>query len=162
MSACKLQYQSLGLVALQLECGAATTEMSHLIACLACSADDLTWEMVAKEASTGKAYLHKHKDVSGQPVIVIRSSLHNTGQHSMMQATKPAKQTSCILEKALKVLPVGQDTVLGIFDLKGFKQKNGDLGFAGFLVSYLVLLLCKLHMAALFATLHLTCIGARY
>lgn len=40
-----------------------------------------------------------------------------------------------ILEKALKQLPEGQETVLGIFDLKGFKQKNGDLGFAAFLVS---------------------------
>lgn len=42
----------------------------------------------------------------------------------------------CILtlEKALKQLPEGKDTVLGVFDLKGFKQKNGDLGFAGFLV----------------------------
>ena len=39
------------------------------------------------------------------------------------------------LEKALKQLPEGQNTVLGIFDLRGFKQKNGDLGFAGFLVS---------------------------
>lgn len=35
--------------------------------------------MVAKEAETGKAYLHAHKDVNGQPVIVIRSSLHVTG-----------------------------------------------------------------------------------
>ncbi len=40
-----------------------------------------------------------------------------------------------ILEKALEQLPEGQGTVLGIFDLRGFKQKNGDLGFAGFLVS---------------------------
>lgn len=44
-----------------------------------------------------------------------------------------------ILEKALKQLPEGQDTVLGVFDLKGFKQKNGDLGFAGFLVSMLTM-----------------------
>ena len=44
-----------------------------------------------------------------------------------------------ILEKALKQLPEGQDTVLGVFDLRGFKQKNGDLGFAGFLVSMLTL-----------------------
>lgn len=93
-------------------------------------ADDLTWEMVAKEASTGKAYLHKHKDVSGQPVIVIRSSLHNTGEFSLDDSKRLCV---LILEKALKELPEGQDTVLGIFDLKGFKQKNGDLGFARFL-----------------------------
>ena len=44
-----------------------------------------------------------------------------------------------ILEKALKQLPEGQDTVLGVFDLRGFKQKNGDLGFASFLVRMLTL-----------------------
>lgn len=43
-----------------------------------------------------------------------------------------------ILEKALKQLPEGQDTVLGVFDLRGFKQRNGDLGFAAFLVSSLL------------------------
>ena len=36
--------------------------------------------MVAKEADTGKAYLHAHKDVNAQPVIVIRSSHHITGR----------------------------------------------------------------------------------
>jgi len=46
---------------------------------LKCRADSITWDMVAKEAGTGKAYLHEHKDVNGQPVIVIRSSLHKTG-----------------------------------------------------------------------------------
>ena len=44
-----------------------------------CRADSITWDMVAKEAATGKAYLHEHTDVNGQPVIVIRSSLHKTG-----------------------------------------------------------------------------------
>ena len=50
------------------------------------------------------------------------------------------------LEKALKQLPEGQDTVLGIFDLRGFKQKNGDLGFAGFLVSTLSCCSNPLHL----------------
>lgn len=50
---------------------------------IACRADSITWDMVAKEAETGKAYLHEHKDVHGQPVIVIRSSLHVTGINLM-------------------------------------------------------------------------------
>lgn len=93
-------------------------------------ADSITWDMVAKEAGTGKAYLHEHKDVNGQPVIVIRSSLHKTGEYSLDDSKRLC---ILILEKALKQLPEGQDTVLGVFDLRGFKQKNGDLGFAGFL-----------------------------
>ena len=51
-----------------------------------CRADSITWDMVAKEAETGKAYLHKHKDVKGQPVIVIRSSLHVTGTDDVAHA----------------------------------------------------------------------------
>lgn len=39
-----------------------------------------------------------------------------------------------ILEDALKQLPKGQETVLGIFDLQGFNNKNSDLGFVRFLV----------------------------
>ena len=52
-----------------------------------CRADSITWDMVAKEAETGKAYLHKHKDVNGQPVIVIRSSLHVTGTDDVAHGT---------------------------------------------------------------------------
>ena len=55
-----------------------------------------------------------------------------TGEFSLDDSKRLCVLT---LEKALKQLPEGQDTVLGIFDLRGFKQRNGDLGFAGFLVS---------------------------
>lgn len=55
-----------------------------------------------------------------------------TGEFSLDDSKRLCVLT---LEKALKQLPDDQDTVLGIFDLKGFKQKNGDLGFAAFLVS---------------------------
>jgi hypothetical protein len=34
-----------------------------------------------------------------------------------------------LIEKALSQLPPGCETFLGIFDLRGFKQKNGDLKF---------------------------------
>ena len=39
-----------------------------------------------------------------------------------------------MLERAISQLPEGQETVLGIFDLRGFKNKNADLGFVRFLV----------------------------
>lgn len=45
-------------------------------------ADAISWDMVQKEAATGKGYLHKHKDVHGRPVIVIKSALHKTGKYS--------------------------------------------------------------------------------
>ncbi len=39
----------------------------------------LTWEHVADEAASGKAFLHVHPDVNGRPVIVVRVSKHLTG-----------------------------------------------------------------------------------
>ena len=42
-----------------------------------------------------------------------------------------------MLERAISQLPEGQETVLGIFDLRGFKNKNADLGFVRFLVGSL-------------------------
>ena len=63
-----------------LESGHAKTVVEFQLI-LKCRADSITWDMVAKEAGTGKAYLHEHKDVNGQPVIVIRSSLHKTGSN---------------------------------------------------------------------------------
>lgn len=40
-----------------------------------------------------------------------------------------------LIEKSLSQLPPGGETFLGIFDLRGFQQKNGDLKFVKFLVS---------------------------
>ena len=52
-----------------------------------------------------------------------------------------------LIEKSLSQLPPGGETFLGIFDLRGFQQKNGDLKFVKFLVSddepfFRVLYLC--------------------
>ncbi len=45
-----------------------------------------------------------------------------------------------LLEQAISKMPRDgePDTILGIFDLKGFSHKNTDLGFIRFLVSFLV------------------------
>ncbi len=61
---------------------------------LKCRADSITWDMVAKEAGTGKAYLHEHKDVNGQPVIVIRSSLHKTGANCNTRLASAQDETN--------------------------------------------------------------------
>ena len=39
-----------------------------------------------------------------------------------------------LLEVALAQLPEGGDTLLGVFDLRGFRNRNADLGFVRFLV----------------------------
>jgi hypothetical protein len=86
---------------------------------------------VAKEAATGKAFLHTHPDIYGRPVVIIRAARHVTGAAPLVES-----QRLCvyILDRALEALPPGQDTLLGIFDLRGFTSANGDLGFVRFLV----------------------------
>ena len=39
-----------------------------------------------------------------------------------------------LLEAAMAQLPPGSETLLGIFDLRGFGNRNADLGFVRFLV----------------------------
>ncbi|RMZ56352.1 hypothetical protein APUTEX25_004709 [Auxenochlorella protothecoides] len=97
-------------------------------------ADGLDWASVAKEAASGKVYLHPHRDVLGRPVVVI-----HVRKHVMGASPGADSQRLCawILDAALAALPPGQECVLGIFDLKGFSLQNADLGFARFLVDAL-------------------------
>lgn len=94
-------------------------------------ADALQTTDVAKEAATGKAYLHTHLDIQNRPVIIVRASKHVSGAAPLIESQK-----LCVflLDKALENMPEGQDTMLGIFDLRGFTSKNADLGFIRFMV----------------------------
>ena len=86
---------------------------------------------MAKEAATGKAYLHAHLDVQNRPVIIVRAAKHVTAAGPLVDSQRLCVH---ILERASDSLPEGQDTFLGIFDLRGFTSKNADLGFVRFLV----------------------------
>lgn len=108
-------------------------------------ADFIEWTDIAREAATGKAYLHTHTDVSGRPVIVVRAAKHFTGASNLQDS-----QRLCVhlMDRALERLaagnggeggaagpgPGGPQTVLGIFDLRGFTSANADWGFVRFLV----------------------------
>eukprot|EP00891_Asterochloris_glomerata_P004220 jgi/Astpho2/4220/Aster-05183 len=94
-------------------------------------ADDIAWDTVKAEAATGKVYMHDHKDRLGRPVIVVKVAKHITGE---WQLDDSKRLCVYMLERAISQLPEGQETVLGIFDLRGFKNKNADLGFVRFLV----------------------------
>ena len=96
-----------------------------------CSADSITTTDVAKEAATGKAYLHTHFDVLNRPVIVVRASKHFKDAAPLVHSQRLCVYT---LERALEKLPEGQETVLGIFDLRGFQPQNADMGFVKFMI----------------------------
>ena len=44
------------------------------------------------------------------------------------------KYCAYLLESALASMEPGTETILGVFDLRGFGHRNADLGFVRFLV----------------------------
>ncbi|KAH7414988.1 hypothetical protein KP509_14G022200 [Ceratopteris richardii] len=93
--------------------------------------DSLTEESVKNIAATGKAYLHTSPDVLGRPVVVVVAANHFPARDDLIESQK-----LCIylIEKALSQLAPDKERILGIFDLRGFTSKNGDLKFVKFLV----------------------------
>lgn len=95
------------------------------------NAHTITQESVAEEAASGKAYLHSATDVNGRPVIVIRVQKHVTSEYPLDSSKRLCVQ---LLEEALAGLPEDGETLLGVFDLRGFSHRNTDFGFVRFLV----------------------------
>ena len=91
----------------------------------------LTAADVAAEAATGKVYLHPHPDALGRPAVVVRCARHVTGERPLRSSIELA---AYVLDAAVASLPPGSDTLVGIFDLRGFGPANADLAFARFLV----------------------------
>lgn len=93
--------------------------------------DEISEETISDMAATGKAYLHSSPDVQGRPVVIVRAACHYPDPETLIPSEK-----LCIylVEKSLTQLPPGGDQILGIFDLRGFTSKNGDLKFVKFLI----------------------------
>ena len=91
----------------------------------------LTPADVAAEAATGKVYLHSRPDALGRPAVVVRCARHYTGARPLRSSIELA---AYVLDAAVAALPPGTDTLVGIFDLRGFGPANADLAFARFLV----------------------------
>lgn len=91
----------------------------------------ITAEAVKAELDSGKAYVHTSLDVNGRPAIIIRVPKHVTGEYALDDSKRLCVH---LLETALAQLPPGNETLVGIFDLRGFASRNADLGFVRFLV----------------------------
>ncbi|GMH32527.1 hypothetical protein BSKO_00361 [Bryopsis sp. KO-2023] len=93
--------------------------------------ENISWVDVQAESKVGKAAIHDAHDVLGRPVIVMRPSKHIIGQFPISSTQKLCVLTA---EQALEKLPEDGDTVLAIFDLRGFGPLNADLVLVRFLV----------------------------
>jgi len=125
--------------------------------------DRLGPELFSKELRTRKAYLHKHTDIVGRPVLVAIAQRHSILERRLEDS---CRMCAWFMERALDKLdlvdppPLGcgdatRDTTavlvagdassaeapveqaLGVFDLRGFSPLQADLEFAKFLVEAL-------------------------
>ncbi|CAD6340591.1 unnamed protein product [Miscanthus lutarioriparius] len=92
---------------------------------------ELSEESVKGLYQTGKAYVHDSLDVYGRPVLVVVAAKHFP---STQDPVENQKLCAYLVEKAVSRLPSGAETILGIFDLRGFRVENGDLQFLKFLI----------------------------
>ncbi|KAG0616232.1 hypothetical protein M758_5G100300 [Ceratodon purpureus] len=93
--------------------------------------DEITEASISRVAASGEAYLHDSLSKGGKPVIVVTSAKHLPNDEQLLESERHCVY---LIEKAMAQLPPGCETFLGIFDLRGFKQKNGDLKFTKFLI----------------------------
>ena len=89
------------------------------------------WAEVAPEAGTGKAYVHDRTDRYGRPVIVVDVSRHVTGEWPRESSQR---LTGYFLDECVGRLGGEEAAILGVFDLRRFKARNADVGYARFLV----------------------------
>lgn len=93
---------------------------------------ELTEESVSNLYDTGKAYVHDSYDVKGRPVLVVVASKHYPAKQD---SKENEKLCAFLIEKALSRLTPGKEEILGIFDLRGFNNENGDVSFLTFLIN---------------------------
>jgi hypothetical protein len=77
-------------------------------------------------------------DIDRRPQTVCARAIHQLNVVSELPGEFPLDDSKrlCVhlLDKAIASLPEGGETLLGIFDLRGFGNRNADLGFVRFLV----------------------------
>jgi len=87
---------------------------------------------VASELASGKAYLLPTPDVLGRPVVVVKAPLQVTATRDL-EATK--KLCVWLMDSALEQMEgTEHESILCIFDLRGFGAKNADIPFLKFFI----------------------------
>ena len=107
---------------------------------------------VAAELRTGKAFVHDKPDRYGRPVVVVLARKHLVGALSCKSASHAGSKALSslsadqrnleesqrlgvyVIEQALGQLDADHDSILGIFDMRGFSWANADFAFVEFLV----------------------------
>lgn len=91
----------------------------------------LSYADVGPEKNLHKAWVHEGLDVLGRPVVVMVPARHISGRFPLENTQKIC---ALVAEEALEKMPEGCETVLAVFDMRGFGPLNADLLLARFLV----------------------------
>eukprot|EP00854_Cymbomonas_tetramitiformis_P000583 gene583-984_t len=89
-------------------------------------------EQVATELATGKAFLCDDCDLLGRPVVVVDAS-----KQVVYDRDLEASKQLCVhlMDSALlRMQGTGSETLLSIWDLRGFGTRNADISFLKFFV----------------------------
>jgi hypothetical protein len=90
---------------------------------------------VAEEAATGKAVLLAERDVLGRPVVYVTLTKHDVETRELARTCKLCVK---LVDEALEALRAEGDgaseTIMCVFDLRGFSMKNADIDFVKFFI----------------------------
>ena len=99
------------------------------------SKESLNAPAVIEEARTGKAVLMKERDVLGRPVVLVTLIKHEVATRVLEDTQKLCVK---LLDEGLEELKkegFEQETVMCVYDLRGFSMKNADIDFTKFFIS---------------------------
>jgi hypothetical protein len=99
------------------------------------SKESLNAPSVIEEGKTGKAVLMKERDVLGRPVVLVTLIKHEVATRVLEDTQKLCVK---LLDEGLEELKnegFEQETVMCVYDLRGFSMKNADIDFTKFFIS---------------------------
>ena len=94
------------------------------------SKESLNAPSVIEEGKTGKAVLMKERDVLGRPVVLVTLIKHEVATRVLEDTQKLCVK---LLDEGLEELKnegFEQETVMCVYDLRGFSMKNADIALA--------------------------------
>lgn len=102
--------------------------------------DNISFESVREEFDTGKAVLLEERDLLGRQVVSVTLTKHVIAERDL-EDTK--RLTVYLLDKGLERIRAGAangcpETVLAVFDLRGFSAANADIDFLKFFIECIV------------------------
>jgi len=87
---------------------------------------------IQRELATNKTVVHPFVDKYGRRVLIVNAKHHVQGEFSMNSTRILIKS---VLDELIEGLPDDSETILVVFDLRGFAFQNADLSLVDYLIN---------------------------